>query len=253
MPSATTDGPAASCGSDSPHSPTLSCLTAPIRSRLPRCADCHRAREYTWAPTASSAFWEISTATRGGGEAMIRMGHSLAGQPPLDSGGVIKLVEFNARRPFHPQRLHACLDLLLEGVIRTRGRLWLASQPDQAMWLESAGAGLRVSSAGKWVAALTAAELAGIDAERRVFAELGWDDQHGDRHTAMTILTCGADPAGAGAPAQGAVLTDDEFHHPQDWIHYDDPFGDWHEEPCDAPAATREDTVAQDVQDPNRR
>src|ERR1700731_1051866 len=179
-------------------------------------------------------------------------GPLLAGQPPLDSGGVIKLVEFNARRPFHPQRLHACLDLLLEGVIRTRGRLWLASQPDQAMWLESAGAGLRVSSAGKWVAALTAAELAGIDAERRVFAELGWDDQHGDRHTAMTILTCGADPAGVVAALEGAVLTDDEFHHPQDWIHYDDPFGDWHEEPCEAPAATREDTVAHDVQDPNR-
>ncbi|HUO40270.1 MAG TPA: GTP-binding protein, partial [Mycobacterium sp.] len=68
-------------------------------------------------------------------------GPLLAGQPPLDSRGPINLVEFGARRPFHPQRLHACLDLLLEGVIRTRGRLWLASQPDQAMWLESAGGG----------------------------------------------------------------------------------------------------------------
>ncbi len=55
-------------------------------------------------------------------------GPLLAGQPPLDSRGPINMVEFNARRPFHPQRLHACLDLLLKGVIRTRGRLWLASQ-----------------------------------------------------------------------------------------------------------------------------
>ena len=36
-------------------------------------------------------------------------GPLLAGQPPLDSRGPINLVEFNARRPFHPQRLHACL------------------------------------------------------------------------------------------------------------------------------------------------
>ncbi|GAB4933978.1 hypothetical protein MAHJHV33_48520 [Mycobacterium avium subsp. hominissuis] len=38
------------------------------------------------------------------------------------SSGPIRLVEFNSRRPFHPGRLHACLDLLLDGVIRTRGR-----------------------------------------------------------------------------------------------------------------------------------
>ncbi|OBJ01858.1 ribosome hibernation factor-recruiting GTPase MRF [Mycobacterium sp. 1465703.0] len=165
-------------------------------------------------------------------------GPLLAGQPPLDSRGPISLVEFNSRRPFHPQRLHACLDLLLEGVIRTRGRLWLASRPDRAMWLESAGAGLRVGSAGKWLAAMNRYELDGIDAERRAFAELGWDDQHGDRHTAMTILVCGAKPADILDALHGALLTDEEMWCPHDWSGYDDPFGDWHEEPCaDRPQA----------------
>ncbi|MGV0048445.1 ribosome hibernation factor-recruiting GTPase MRF [Mycobacterium colombiense] len=159
-------------------------------------------------------------------------GPLLAGQPPLESRGPISLVEFNSRRPFHPQRLHACLDLLLDGVIRTRGRLWLASQPDRAMWLESAGAGLRVSSAGKWLAALDDLELDGIDTERRAFAELSWDDRHGDRHTAMTILVCGAKPADILDALHGALLTDEEMRRPRDWIDYDDPFGDWHEEPC---------------------
>ncbi|MGO8769393.1 MAG: ribosome hibernation factor-recruiting GTPase MRF [Mycobacterium sp.] len=177
----------------------------------------------------------------------------LAGQPPLDSRGPINLVEFNARRPFHPQRLHACLDLLLEGVIRTRGRLWLASQPEQAMWLESAGGGLRVSSAGKWLAALTDSELADIDAERRAFAELTWDDQHGDRHTAMTILVYSAHPAVILDALDGALLTDNELRFPQDWIHYDDPFGDWHEDPCTSLAETTEDTPAHHTQDGDRR
>jgi G3E family GTPase len=179
-------------------------------------------------------------------------GPLLAGQPPLDSRGPINLVEFNARRPFHPQRLHACLDLLLEGVIRTRGRLWLASQPEQAMWLESAGGGLRVSSAGKWLAALSGSEVAGIDAERRAFAELGWDDQHGDRHTAMTVLVCGADAAEILDGLNGALLTDDEFRFPAAWVHYDDPFGHWHEDPCAALAETTDETPAHHTQDGDR-
>src|SRR5438270_7632927 len=147
-------------------------------------------------------------------------GPLLAGQPPLAAQGPITLVEFNSRRPFHPHRLHACLDLLRDGVVRTRGRLWLASQPEHAMWLESAGGGLRVSSAGKWLAAMTAAQLAGIDAERRALADLRWDDRHGDRHTAMTVLVCGAPLADILDGLHGALLTDDEYRSPQDWVHY---------------------------------
>ena len=103
------------------------------------------------------------------------------------------------------------MDLLLDGVIRTRGRLWLASQRDHAMWLESAGGGLRVSSAGKWLAAMAGSELADVDTERRTFAELAWDDQYGDRHTAMTILVCGAAAAEILDALHGALLTDDEL------------------------------------------
>lgn len=179
-------------------------------------------------------------------------GPLLVGQPPLDSRGPISLVEFNAKRPFHPQRLHACLDLLLEGVIRTRGRLWLASQHEQAMRLESAGGGLRVSAAGKWLAALTGSELAQVDAERRMFAELTWDEHHGDRHTAMTILTCGASAAEIRDGLEGALLTDDELAAPQDWIGYDDPFGDWHEDPCEALAEDSEEAPAHHSQGGDR-
>jgi G3E family GTPase len=156
----------------------------------------------------------------------------LAGQPPLDSRGPISLVEFNTRRPFHPRRLHDCLDVLLDGVIRTRGRLWLASRPEHAVWLESAGAGLAVSLAGKWLAALTPSELAGIPPERRAFAELGWDEHNGDRHTAMTILVCGAKPADIEDALNGALLTDEELLLSPDWFAKDDPFVDCHEEPC---------------------
>ncbi len=160
-------------------------------------------------------------------------GRLLAGSPPLGADGMVRIVEFNARRPFHPQRLHAAVDLLLAGVVRTRGRLWLANRPDQVMWLESAGGGLRVACAGKWLAAMTAAEVAETDAERRIFAELQWEYRFGDRHTAMTVLVCGAEPTEILDALGGALLTDRELAAPQEWSRYPDPFGDWHQDPCD--------------------
>lgn len=155
-------------------------------------------------------------------------GSLLSGQPPLDGAGQVRLVEFHARRPFHPHRLHDAVDLLLDGVVRTRGRLWLASEPERAMWLESAGGGLRVSQAGKWLAAMASREVAYVGPERRAMADLIWEHRHGDRHTSMTILVCGADPAEIVRALQGALLTDAEMERPQDWRRYEDPFGDWH-------------------------
>lgn len=156
----------------------------------------------------------------------------LAGLPPLAPDGAIRILEFSARRPFHPERLHAAVDTLLDGVVRARGRLWLANRSDQVMWLESAGGGLRVASAGKWLAAMTSSEVAYVDPDRRAFADLMWEHRFGDRHTSMTILACGADPGVIADALNGALLTDDEFARPDSWGHYDDPFGDWHQDPC---------------------
>ncbi len=157
----------------------------------------------------------------------------LAGQPPLDGTGSVRLLEFQARRPFHPRRLHDAVDLLLDGVIRSRGRLWVASQPDRVMWLESAGGGLRVSQVGKWLASMTSSEVAYVSPERRAIADLIWDYRYGDRHTSMTVLVCGANPTEILDALRAAVLTDHEMDRPDEWPCYVDPFGDWHADPCD--------------------
>lgn len=159
-------------------------------------------------------------------------GPLLDGEPPLDPDGHVSIVEFAADRPFHPERLHDALDVLLTGVVRTRGRIWLANEPDNVMYLESAGGGLRVSSGGKWLAAMSDSEVAYVESERRVMASLTWDDRYGDRRTSMTVLVCGAERLEIEDALRQALVTDDEMQRPESWADYPDPFGHWHDEPC---------------------
>lgn len=160
----------------------------------------------------------------------------LAGQPPLNPDGDVGLMVFSARRPFHPQRLHAALDLLLDGVVRTRGRLWLANRFDDVMWIESAGGGLRTNHVGRWLAAMDSSELAYADPQRRALAAADWDDSLGDRHVSITVLVCGAEPDQIADGLRGALLTDDELSRPNDWPAYTDPF----DEPAADIAGARE-------------
>lgn len=165
------------------------------------------------------------------------LGPLLAGEPPLSWAGPVGIVEFTSRRPFHPHRLHDALDVLLDGVVRTRGRLWTAARPDVVMCLESAGGGLRVSSGGKWLAAMSEKELRSVGKERRALANLLWDEHHGDRCTSIVVLVCGARPEAIEEQLRVALLTDAEMAAPETWPTFGDPFGSWHQEPCgDAPA-----------------
>ncbi|WP_245655436.1 ribosome hibernation factor-recruiting GTPase MRF [Nocardia coubleae] len=174
----------------------------------------------------------------------------LRGQPPLSTDCGVSIIEFAARRPFHPARLHDALDVLFDGVVTARGRIWLATQPDQVVWLESAGGGLRVGGAGKWLAAMTPEEQAEVDPARRAMAALGWDDRFGDRDVSLVVLAHDADPAEIRHALHWALVEDDELllvdRAPERVARWEDPFGEWHEDPCadpaEAPAAASEHT-----------
>ncbi|MFD8244891.1 ribosome hibernation factor-recruiting GTPase MRF [Nocardia sp. NPDC059691] len=160
----------------------------------------------------------------------------LRGRPPLTSDYGVELVEFAAARPFHPARLHEALDVLFDGVVTARGRLWLATQPDEVVWLESAGGGLRVGGAGRWLAAMPEAERAEEDPERLAMAALRWDERFGDRDVSLSILVHDADPAQIREALHWALVEDDELRlverAPERVARWEDPFGEWHADPC---------------------
>ncbi|GAA4851167.1 ribosome hibernation factor-recruiting GTPase MRF [Saccharopolyspora rosea] len=169
-------------------------------------------------------------------------GPLLRGQPSLDTDAGVSMLLFEERRPFHPQRLHEAFDVLLEGVVRARGRVWVASQPDVALWLESAGGGLGVGHAGPWLAALEPEQRSELSPERQVRASLNWDDYYGDRMHELVVIAHEADPREIVRALRHALLTDDELAAGQEvWATYEDPFVEWHTDPCgDDPATTAE-------------
>ncbi|MFB7722208.1 ribosome hibernation factor-recruiting GTPase MRF [Nocardia sp. NPDC056100] len=169
----------------------------------------------------------------------------LRGEPPLEPDCGVALLEFDTDRPFHPDRLHSAIDALLEGVVSARGRVWLATQPDEVVWLESAGGGLRIGGAGKWLAAMTSAELdelARADPERHMMASLRWDEHFGDRHSSLVILVHDADAEEIRHALHWALVDEDELRQvrfaPERVALWHDPFGDQHEDPCDTTVST---------------
>jgi G3E family GTPase len=157
----------------------------------------------------------------------------LRGQPPLDPDCGVAVVEFHADRPFHPARLHDAIDILLDGVVASRGRLWLATQPDEALWLESAGGGLRIATGGRWLAAMTEPEVDAADPERVAMAALRWHPIHGDRTSSIVAISHRTEPARIRWALSSALLTDTELAlGQQGWDRFADPFGVTHADPC---------------------
>jgi len=156
----------------------------------------------------------------------------LAGSPELDSDCGVALVPFEADRPFHPTRLHDALDVLLDGVVTARGRLWLASDPDDVMWVDSAGGALGIRHVGTWIAC--ADDAARVAPEHRALAALRWDPEYGDRHTSLTVLCHRADPDTIVRTLSAALVTDDEMARGPGFLAaLPSPFGHAHRDPCD--------------------
>lgn len=135
----------------------------------------------------------------------------------------IGTVSFGARRPFHPERLHEALGELLHGVVRARGRMWVASQPDEVLALESAGGALRVTRAGPWLGAVP--DWSPIPVERALMASLRWDARFEDREQALEVVYHSADPDRLVAALDAALLSDEELAAGrEEWRSWPDPF-----------------------------
>ncbi|PWW65592.1 GTP-binding protein [Actinokineospora spheciospongiae] len=134
-------------------------------------------------------------------------GPLLRGQPPLRPECGVGLTVFRERRPFDQDRLVDALDVLLDGVVRARGRVWVAGRPDEVLLLESAGGGVCVGPGGTWLAASD--DWDAVSAERRARAALDWDPVWGDRVQELVILSHAADPEALTAAFTAALVQEE--------------------------------------------
>jgi G3E family GTPase len=147
---------------------------------------------------------------------------------PAAFGRVSTLI-WRSRRPFHPERLYAALDQVMDtGVRRARGHLWLASRPLTLLSWQIAGQTLSIEPAGRWLHTANGDEWRRVSPIRRTAASLDWHPQHGDRRSEIRFtgtdlldreLCCALDEA---------LLTGPEMAPgEQAWARLPDPFSPW--------------------------
>ncbi|MCZ7421960.1 GTP-binding protein [Verrucosispora sp. WMMA2121] len=151
-------------------------------------------------------------------------GYTLGAHEPEPDCGVVSAV-FRARRPFHPQRLHDVLEDVNAEMIRSRGHLWLASQPDTVVAWEFAGGGLAMGSLGHWLVSLPEDRWEYVEDQRRLAAALDWDPYYGDRHQHLVFIGLDTDPVDLHRTLANCLLTDAELADGEEtWRTYPDPF-----------------------------
>jgi len=114
---------------------------------------------------------------------------------------------YRRRRPFHPERVADVLRTLPDGVVRSKGTLWVAGT-ELRQTVGQAGPSVRVTARGRWIASLPDVEQ---DLYRSNRPSLEWDDEHGDRRTEFVVIGTQFDEDALRGRLDDALVTDGEW------------------------------------------
>jgi G3E family GTPase len=144
--------------------------------------------------------------------------------PETDEFGFTTIV-FRARRPFHPGRL---LELAnsedFDGVVRSKGLVWLATRQDEALDWSQAGKVISLLSAGTWAASVPPDEWPDDEVFHDEINET-WEQPWGDRRIELVLIGQNLQPQWLLQGLEKALVTDDELEAgPELWGNWQDPF-----------------------------
>ncbi|HMP74604.1 MAG TPA: GTP-binding protein [Kiritimatiellia bacterium] len=150
-----------------------------------------------------------------------------ARQPETEEYGIGSFV-YRARRPFHPGRLWDFFaGNKLEGVLRSKGVMWLASRPEIAGAWSQAGQTCQLDPGGLWWAALPESEWPEDEEIRAEIAGV-WEPGVGDRRQEVVMIGIGMDRERLVAGLNECLLTKDEMREGDVvWERYEDLFPRW--------------------------
>lgn len=140
----------------------------------------------------------------------------------------ISSFSYEARRPFHPERLLEALEgEALMSMLRSKGFVWLASRNDQVGLWSQAGQVVTLEYGGDWWAATPQEEWPFLQEYRREI-EAVMQGEYGDRRQELVCIGMNMDEDHIRATLDACLLTDDEMEGgPAAWAAFDDPFEEW--------------------------
>jgi len=146
--------------------------------------------------------------------------------PESEEYGISSFV-YRARKPFHPQRLWQWFNQEWSGVVRSKGRYWIASRPELCATWSQAGAVTRTELAGMWWVA-TPKEYWPEDAESFAHIKSRWQEPYGDRQQELVLIGIAMDKTALTAAFDDCLLTEAEVALGMDaWRQFSDPFPVW--------------------------
>lgn len=135
---------------------------------------------------------------------------------------------YRARRPFHPTRLydHIRAVATFTGVIRSTGRIWLATRMLAPLEWNQAGDSATFGLGELFWAAVPEREWPADGALRESIMK-DWDNQYGDRETEMVFVGTDIDKVRLQGLLDGCLLQDEEMVFTKSWENFVDPFVEW--------------------------
>jgi G3E family GTPase len=150
--------------------------------------------------------------------------------PETEEYGVSSFV-YRARRPFHPARLMDMLESdALDGVIRSKGFVWLATRHNMVGVWSQAGEVISLDYGGEWWADTPTDEYPDDPA---LVAEIKqqFEGEYADRRQELVVIGIEMDQAAIRDALDACLLTDEEMALGwRAWRRFDDPFMEWIED-----------------------
>jgi G3E family GTPase len=144
--------------------------------------------------------------------------------PESEEYGISSFV-FQSDRPFHPQRIATFFDLPWEGIVRSKGLFWVASQMDVALVWSQAGLSRQVQGAQLWLAAMDDTQWSVTDNTTREDVKADWHPMYGDRKQEIVFIGIQMNEGLVREALNACLLSDAEMElGPDVWASFEDPF-----------------------------
>jgi G3E family GTPase len=142
--------------------------------------------------------------------------------PETEEYGISSFV-YRARRPFHPVRFAKTVDNGLDGVLRSKGFLWIASRPNESYTFSIAGGTTTMHNSGPWMASYgDRKDLLREQPHLKDYLERVWQGEYGDRRQEIVFIGAGMDKEALVQAFDGCLLTMREMKAgPNAWYGYE--------------------------------